>query len=143
MELAKIVEMWDKDCKIDETELGSESTKIPQIHNKYMKVYIGERAQFFKMQGQLKRLRRRLTEYYLGELDQDELKEMDRDQFYKKLLKNDVESYVESDSDMIEQVLSVSLQEEKVKYLEAILKSLNNRNFNITNAIKWLQFTSG
>lgn len=143
MELAKIVEMWDKDCKIDETELGTESTKIPQIHNKYMKIYMGERAVYFKMQAELKRQRRKLSEYYLGELDLPDLKEMGRDQFYKKLLKNEVETYVESDSEMIETVLKVSMQGEKINYLEAILKSLNNRGFNIKNAIEWLRFTSG
>jgi hypothetical protein len=143
MELAKIVEMWDKDSKIDETELGSESTKIPQTHNKYMKIYIGERATFFKMQGQLKRLRRLLGEYYLGELDRDELERIGREQYYKKLLKNEIENYVESDEEMIEMVLKVSMQEEKVRYLEAIIKSLTNRGFAIKNAIEWLKFTSG
>jgi hypothetical protein len=143
MELAKIVEMWDKDCKIDETELGSESTKIPQIHNKYMKIYMGERAVYFKMQSELKRMRRKLAEYYLGELDKEELDDMGRDQFYKKLLKNEVETYVESDSDMIETVLKVSMQGEKINYLEAIMKSLNNRGYNIKNALDWLKFTSG
>lgn len=143
MELAKIVEMWDKDCKIDETELGSESTKIPQIHNKYMKVYIGERAAYFKMQSELKQMRRKLIEYYLGELDREELAQFGREQFYKKLLKNEVDTYIESDSEMIEKVLKVSMQGEKINYLEAILKSLNNRGYNIKNALDWLKFTSG
>ena len=33
MKIEDIVSEWDKDCRMDETELGEESTKIPVIHN--------------------------------------------------------------------------------------------------------------
>ena len=35
------------------------------------------------------------------------------------------------------------MSEEKVNYLESIIKTLNNRNFLIKNAIDWRKFTSG
>ncbi len=143
MELEKIVEMWDKDCKIDDTELGAESVKIPQVHNKYMKIFVGERARLFQLQAEVKKLRRKLGEYYLGEMDRDELKEFGRDQFFKKLLKNEIDVYVESDQMMIDTVLKFSMQEEKINYLESIIKSINNRGYNIKNAIDWLRFTTG
>jgi len=143
MELEKIVEMWDKDCKIDETELGVESTKIPQIHNKYLKIFMGERIAYFKLQSEVKKIRRTLTEYYLGELDREELEELGRDQFYKKLLKNEIDTYIESDNMLIDALLKMSLQEQKVNYIESIIKSINNRGFNIKNALDWIRFTSG
>jgi len=34
-------------------------------------------------------------------------------------------------------------QEEKVKYLDAIVKSFNSRQWNIRNAIEWRKFVSG
>lgn len=143
MKIEDIVSEWDKDCKIDETELGDESTKIPVIHNKYLKIYIGENAQLKRMISQRYRLKRKLSEYYLGELDTDELEEINRQQFYKKLLKNEVDTYIESDDEFIELNLKIALQEEKVHYIEAILKSINNRGFQIKNAIDWLRFTNG
>lgn len=143
MELEKIVEMWDKDCKIDETELGLESTKIPQVHNKYLKIYMGERITFFKLQSEVKKIRRTLTEYYLGELSREELEELGRDQFYKKLLKNEIDTYIESDNLLIDSLLKMSLQEQKVNYLESVIKSINNRGYNIKNAIEWMRFTTG
>ena len=143
MKLEDIVSDWDKDCKMDETELGEESTNIPVVHNKYLKIYIGENAQLKRMFAQRSKLKRTLQEYYLGELDQDELEELGRDQFYKKLLKNEVDTYIESDDDFIELNLKVALQQEKVNYLDAILKSINNRGFQIKNAIDWLKFTNG
>lgn len=143
MELEKIVELWDKDCKIDDTELGVESTKIPQLHNKYMKIFMGERARLFQLNAEVKKLKRKLGEYYLGEMDRDELEEFQREQFFKKLLKNEIDMYIESDQQMIDTVLKYSMQEEKVNYLESIIKSINNRGYNIKNAIDWLRFTTG
>jgi len=143
MKIEDIVSEWDKDCKMDETELGDESTNIPVIHNKYLKIFIGENAQLKRMMAQRNRRKRLLTEYYLGELDQDELEDLGREQFYKKILKNEVEMYIESDDDFIDLNLKLALQQEKVNYLEAILKSINNRGFQIKNAIDWLRFTNG
>jgi len=143
MKIEDIVSEWDKDCKVDETELGEEAVKIPKLHNKYLKYFMAERVQLFRMKAENKKLRKTLLEYYLGELDREELKELGRDQFYKKLLKNETDTYIESDDAFIEQTLRVSMQQEKVDYIEAIIKSLNNRGFQIKSAIDWYKFTNG
>jgi len=143
MKIEDIVSEWDKDCKMDETELGEESTKIPVIHNKYLKIFMGENAQLKRMFAHRSKLKRKLTEYYLGELDKDELEELGRDQFYKKILKNEVEMYIESDDDFINLNLKLALQQEKVNYIEAVIRSINNRGFQIKNALDWLRFTNG
>jgi DNA modification methylase len=143
MELEKIIELWNEDCKIDETELGAESVKTPQIHNKYLKIFTQEKLLLTKHRCEEKKIRKLLTEYYSGELTPEELKKIGREQFYKRLVKNSVNEYVESDEEMINAVFKIAIQEEKVNYLEAIIKSLNNRGFVIKNAIDWLKFTSG
>lgn len=143
MNVEQIVKEWDKDSKIDETELGMESAKIPQVHNKYLKIFMGERIALFKLKAESKKTRRKLLEYYLGELDQDELQEIGRQQFFKKLLKNEVDTYIESDDMMIQANLQLGMQEEKVGYLESIIKSINNRGFQIKSAVDWAKFTTG
>jgi hypothetical protein len=143
MKIEDIVSEWDKDCKIDVTELAIESTKIPVIHNKYLKIYMGENAQLKLMYAQRFKLKRKLSEYYLGELDKDDLEEIGRKQFYKKLLKNEIEIYIESDDKFIETNLRIALQEEKVHYIESIIRSINNRGFQIKNAVDWIRFKNG
>ena len=143
MKIEDIMEMWTKDSSIDETELATESSNIPVLHNKYPKIFMAERIKLFSAKAELKKKRRVLLEYYLGELDQEELKELGRDQFYKKLLKNEVDLYVDSDDALTEHSLRVSVQEEKVNYLEAILRQINNRGFQIKNAIDWNRFITG
>jgi len=137
------VNEWNKDCKIDETELGSESAKIPQVHNKYLKIYMGERIALFKLKSETKKVKRTLLEYYLGELDQEELDQLGRQQFYKKLLKNEVDVYIESDDMMIEANLRLGMQDEKVAYLDSIIKNINNRGFQLKTAVDWARFTTG
>lgn len=143
MKVEDIMASWDKDSKLDETELATESTKIPTLHNKYLKIFLAERVRLFQMKADLKKKRRVLLEYYLGELDQEELEELGRDQFYKKLLKNEVDLYIDSDDLLTDISLKVTLQQEKVDYLESIIKSINNRGFQIKNAIDWNRFITG
>jgi len=143
MKIEDIMEMWNKDCKVDETELATESSNIPVLHNKYLKIFMAERIKMFSAKSELKKKRRLLLEYYLGELDEEELKELGREQFYKKLLKNEVDLYIDSDNSLTEQSLRVSVQEEKVNFLEAVLRQINNRGFQIKNAIDWNRFITG
>jgi len=37
----------------------------------------------------------------------------------------------------------ILLQQEKVNYLESVIKIINNRQWNIRSAIDWLKFTNG
>lgn len=143
MKFEDIVSEWDKDCKMDETELGDESTKIPVVHNKYLKMYVGENSILKRLYAERAKLKRTLMEYYLGEMDREELDGINRDQFYKKILKNEVDTYIESDEMWIDMNLKLGIQQEKVNYLDAVIKSINNRGFQIKNAIDWLRFTNG
>jgi hypothetical protein len=95
------------------------------------------------MKAELKKKRRVLMEYYLGELDRDELDELGRDQFYKKLLKNEVDLYIDSDDLLTEVSLKVALQQEKVDYLDSVIRQINNRGYQIKNALEWNRFITG
>ena len=81
MKIEEIMNTWTKDSSMDETELANESTNIPVLHNKYLKIFMAERIKLFSAKAELKKKRRVLLEYYLGELDQDELKELTGDAF--------------------------------------------------------------
>jgi hypothetical protein len=143
MKIEDIMSSWDKDHKVDETELGAEAVKIPVLHNKYLKIFLAERVRLFQMKAELKKKRRVLMEYYLGELNKEELEELGRDQFYKKLLKNEVDLYIDSDDLLTENSLKVALQQEKVDYLDAVIRQINNRGYQIKNALEWNRFITG
>ena len=43
MKLEEVQELWNRDREIDIAELAIESVRIPQLHDKYLKIYIDER----------------------------------------------------------------------------------------------------
>ena len=143
MKFEEIQKLWSGDCEIDETELSQESVKIPQLHNKYLILFHDERLRLRTMKFDHSKLLKVKREYYSGRMDETELEAYDWEPFQYKLLKADVQEYIDADDDIIEGKKKISLQEEKVDYLEAIVKGLSNRGYLIKNAIDWKRFTVG
>lgn len=143
MTLDQILEEWRKDAEIDSTELGEESIKIPQLHSKYMKIYFEERRKLKVYEFEIKDISLKKHEYYNGRMSQDELDELEWMPFQKRLLKHEIEMYIESDKDIIKHHVKIANQKEKMQLLEEIVKNLNQRNFQIKNAIEWARFTNG
>ena len=143
MKFEEIQKLWTSDCNIDETELAQESVKIPQLHNKYLIFYSNEKLRFKTQRFEHSKLVKLKKEYYGGKMSQEELEAIDWEPFQHKLLKADVEQYVDADDNVIESKKLLALQEEKVDYLEAIVKGLSTRGYLIKNAIDWKRFTEG
>ena len=143
MKLEEIQEFWNADREIDITELANESVRIPQIHDKYLKIYIDERIRLKGLQFELTKLVRLKTDYYAGKLTQEELEKLGWEQFLQRLLKNEISTYIEADEDVIKTKKNIVLIEEKCHYLDSIIKMISNRGFQIKSAIDWIKFKSG
>jgi hypothetical protein len=143
MKLEEILDEWEKDAKIDGTSLDTESLNIPSLHHKYIKIYSSENLRMKQLRFEQKEMELKKYEYYSGKLDQQELKELDWKPFDFKLLKQDIPRYLEADSDLRKYILKVDLQNEKLDLLKSILNTINNRSFQISNAIKWNAFLNG
>lgn len=134
---------WSEDSKIDETNLTHESSKIPTLHNKYYLMYVKQGLKTTKLKEDLKELKKAKIEYYKGEMDEDELKERGWKPNPLKILRQDIDKYIEGDKDYINLSLKVAYNEAATKYLEDIVKQINNRNFIVKNMIDWSKFQSG
>ena len=143
MKLEDIRKMVEEDSIIDDTELDIESLKIPQLHNKYLNLYHDEKLLLSKIDSDLKKVIKVKWEYYTGKLDEDDLEELGLEPFQFKILKQDLDKYLNSDEDIIALSHKVEYQKEKISYLESILKELNTRHWKIRNAIDWRKFLSG
>ena len=143
MKLEEILELWEKDSKLDNTELDKESLKVPSLHNKYLKIYTSENLLFKKMTHDFKEMERNKFEYYSGKMSVEDLKEREWEQFDHKLLKQDIPRYLESDRELITMLLKIDYQKEKVETLKSIMSSINGRSFYINNAITWQKFLNG
>lgn len=143
MKLEDIQILWDKDSKINPVDLATESLRVPDLHNKYYKIYTNERLLLSKWELEFKKLYKEKYEYYMGIMDEGELRVNGWEPFTLKVLKADLPIYMEADQDITNFSHKLSLQKEKINFLEALIKNLNNRGFLIKNAIDWNKFTNG
>jgi hypothetical protein len=143
MRIDEIQALWEADANIDRMELGNEAIKIPKLHSKYYKIYIDERLSLRKAQADYKVLLKDKQVYYMGGMDKVELDERGWEQNPIRVLKADLPTYIESDPDIVKQTLKIGYQQEKVDFLESIIKTLRERGFNIKSAIEWARFQVG
>jgi len=143
MQLDDLFELWKVDSEIDRTELGEASTTIPKLHYKYYKLFSQERLTLRKLQAEYKILYKEKWEYYQGNMSEEVLKEKEWDVFPLRVLKSDVDKYIDSDKDMVKHNYRLEYQKEKIDFLENVIRSINNRGFQIKNAIDWEKFKVG
>ena len=143
MNIEDIMDLWSEDVKIDNIDLDTESLKIPNLHAKWLNILTKERQKLRSLTLKKQRLAKTLGEYYRGEMSEQELKDLGREPYLKTVLKADIHSYVDTDSDMIKLNLRASYQQEVVDVVEEIMKAVNGRQWNIRNAIEWRKFSNG
>lgn len=135
--------MIKEDLKIDETALDRESANTPQLHNKYLTFYMDEKLRLKRLHSEQAVLRRNKWLYYTGRMSQEELQTLGWEPFELNVLKTEADDLITSDSDWIKLDEKISFQQEKVDYLESIVKIINNRQWQIRAMIDWIKFTQG
>ena len=140
MDLNELQNDVERDLKIDDTELDLESIRTPQLHNKYLKHYTKYSLQLKKAQDDYKELYRIKWEYYTGKAEPSVYQ---AEPFDLKILKSDVGIYLDADKDLQEVGQKEAYLSAVVTYLEKVLREINNRNWNIRNAIEWKKFLHG
>ncbi len=131
---------WKKDSVIDEDVLDIESIKIPQLHSKYLNYLSDVRLIKIKKEQDYKKLLRDKYEYYTGKADSEVYKQKP---FDLKILKQDVQLYIESDEEIQKSLSMLNYYKEMIFVLEKILDNINTRGFQIKNSIDWQKFMQG
>ena len=141
MNLETIQEMWKKDSVIDGDLYCEESTKIPQLHMKYMEFHNTFSLMKKEKELDMKRLIKDKWLYYKGKAPSSVYKEMPFD--FKLTTKEEINMFIESDDDIIKLQYRIDYIEQTLLYLDSVLRMINNRNFQIKNAIDWEKFKNG
>ena len=140
MTLEELQEQADKDLKINDTELDLESLKTPQLHNQYMKHLTKYKLMLSRAETEYSILKREKWEYYTGKSDASVYAEKP---FDLKILRTDIDKYLESDEDLQKAKQKVDYLSTTVDFLDRTIRLISNRGFIIKNAIDWRKFTSG
>jgi len=140
MNLDEIQTLWDEDSKIDEDELHTESTKVPSLHAKYYKILNNILLLKKIEENKLKQLKKDKWQYYTGKADPEVYID---NPFDHKVLRQDVDKYMDADEDLIKQQTKIDYYQVMLNYVDSILKTINNRTYQIKNSIEWQQFIRG
>ena len=140
MNLDEIQLSWEEDSKIDEDNLHTESTKIPSLHAKYYKILNNILLMKKLEENKFKQLKRDKWQYYTGKADPEVYIE---NPFDHKVLRQDVDKYMDADEDLIRLCSKIDYFQVMLNYLDSILKTINNRTYQIKNSIEWQQFIRG
>ena len=140
MDLEQLQNLAEKDLKINDTELDLESLKTPQLHNKYLKHLNNFKLLLSKANVDYYKMKKEKWEYYTGKAPAQVYAEKP---FNLKLLKTDVDKYLDSDPELAKYKQKVDYIQTVVDFLDRTIKQISNRGFQIKNAIDWRKFTSG
>jgi len=131
MKLDELEEQVNKDLDINPDEIGDFSLKVPLLHNKYMK-----------------HLNKFVMKAKKAQQDLD-AKYVERYKFYKtehKILlgtKGEIDAHIHGDKDYIEIRRRLDYNNQVVKYLQEVIKNINQITFHIKNKIEFLKFING
>ena len=140
MTLDELQAKAEKDLTIDDTELDLESLKTPQLHSQYLKTYSTYALMLKKAEGDHSQLYLKKWLFYTGKAEPQEYKDKN---FDLKILRQDVDKFIDADEEVIKSKQKVEYLKQICGYCESTLKQINNRTFQIKNAIEWKKFTMG
>ena len=140
MKIENIKEMIERDKSIDYTQLDTASLKIPEQAVKYQQLSHDEAVTLRYLEREYNIMKLRRWMYYMGKAD-DEVYE--KETFDHKVLKSDVNLFLEADKKLNELQDRIILQTEKLKLVVEAGKIMQNKSFNIKNALEHQKFMGG
>ena len=140
MNLDELKLQVSQDLRVDDEHLDTESLKNQEIKAKYLDHKSKFELLLFKAKGDYKRLYREKWEYYGGKAD---AKVYASKPFDLKVLKTDLGVYISADEEIIDAENKIGYLETVVDYIKGVIKSVDNRGWDIKNAIEWKKFEAG
>jgi uncharacterized protein (DUF39 family) len=141
MNLEQLKEEAYKDLPItDQEHLDQESFHNQDIKAKWLDYKSRFELLLVKNKGDYQKLYRDKWEYYGGKAD---AKIYVSKPFDLRVLKTDLSIYITSDDDIIELGAKISYLEIVIKYIEGVIKSIDNRGWDVSHAIGWKKFEAG
>ncbi len=129
-----------RDLKIDNEHLDTESLKNQEIKANYLDYKSRYELLLYKAKGDYKRMYREKCEYYGGKAD---AKIYATKPFDLKVLKTDLAVYISADEDIMNAENKIGYLETVIDYIKGVIKSVDNRGWDIKNAIEWRKFEAG
>ena len=141
MTLEELKQESYKDLPVKNVEnIDQESFYKQEIKAKWLDYKSRFELLLARSKGDYQVMYREKWEYYGGKSD---AKVYAAKPFDLKVLKNDLQIYISSDSEVIELSNKIAYLETTIKFIDGVIKSIDNRGWDIKHAISWKQFEAG
>jgi hypothetical protein len=141
MTLEELKQESYKDLPINKVEnIDQESFFNQEIKAKWLDYKSRFELLLARSKGDYQVMYREKWEYYGGKAD---AKVYAAKPFDLKVLKTDLQMYIASDNDIIDLSNKIAYLETTIKFIDGVIKSIDNRGWDIKNAISWKQFEAG
>jgi hypothetical protein len=144
MRLEDIQNDWEKDCQVDQSNLGHEATRNALLHSKYINKLSNVKLLMRKAEADYLRMRQSKYRYFKGEMTRAELEERGWPQYQGRVpLKTEMEEYLTTDADMIRLTDKTEYLKTLHYTLESIMKAISSRGWEIKSGIEWEKIKNG
>ena len=140
MNLDELKLQVSQDLRVDDEHLDTESLKNQEIKATYLDHKSKFELLLYRAKGDYKKLYREKWEYYGGKSD---AKIYATKPFDLKVLKTDLGVYISADEEIIDAENKIGYLETVIDYIKGVIKSVDNRGWDIKNAIEWKKFEAG
>ena len=140
MTLNELLEQIEIDSKIGHNRLDFEALSIPSLHAKYYRLFAEEARILKSLQADFAMEKKAATHYYLGKAPDEEYQKKPTN---IKVLKTDIDLYLDADEELQALAKKVNTQKLKVETIENFLRTLNNRGYAIKTALDFMKFKAG
>jgi hypothetical protein len=143
-DLEKIAEEWAKDAVINELDIVKEIGRVPILHAKYLQRLTTAKLKLQRFKVKYHKLRQLKFRYYRGELSKEELTTYGWEQWQgMKPLKSEMNEFLQGDVDLVQIEEKMEFVEAIISTYESILKSINQRGWDLRTMLQAKQFYSG
>ena len=140
MNIEEIRDAIAADLKIDRFNLIDETSRTPQLFSKYLAIYMDEKLKLRRFKRKYYEMYVDRREFYMGQKSDDIY---NNEPWDKKVLRQDVDIYLDADPKLQDLTDKISFQEAIVDMLERTLKEITGRNYQIKSMVDLIRFESG
>lgn len=142
--LETLMEEWNRDCVVDETNLDSEALSQGKLHSKWLNYLSSYKMKALAIQKKQNETRVLLSRYYNGHMTKTELESIGRPQYlHKQPIKSELERMIAADPLFADTQQKYEINIILAEYCEEVIKAIKDRGFNIKNAADWRKFIAG
>ena len=143
MKIDDLHDEWTKDQDLDLSQIDKAIRKVPLLHGKWWKFYTTERQTYAVVRQERDKLRHDKFEWYVGRLSEEDRIARGWPPQPLRIVRQDVERFLSGDAELIPYESRIEMQEIKLKLIEDVIKSLNNRGYLIKTSVDYLRFSNG